>query len=238
MRTSLVRFLPVVALAGLAAAGCGLHATQRVDEARTAVEAARAAGAPAKAPQEFRAAEQALRESEALLASGDHHSRVEAERLAGIAMIGARSAQEVGRLRVDLEKAEAEARTARQEASRAAAGAEKAQQAAQAAVGKADQAHAEARHASAQAAQAESRASEAIRTASAPPPPPPPPPPPAAPIFQRYVVKRGDTLRKIAGRAEVYGAPNAWRRLYEANREVLGKDQRLRPGQVLLVPKP
>jgi nucleoid-associated protein YgaU len=236
MLASLARVLLIVVLAGATAAGCGLHAAQRVDEARTAVEAARAAGAPAKAPQEFQAAEQALKESQALLASGDHHSRVEAERLAGVAAIGARSAQEVARLRVDLEKSQAESQAAKQEAARAAADATSAEASARAAIQRAEQARTEAQRASSQAERAENRASEAIRTASMPPPPPPPPPP--APALQRYVVKKGDTLRKIAGRSDVYGDPKAWQRLYEANREIIGRDHRVRPGQVLLVPKP
>jgi nucleoid-associated protein YgaU len=52
------------------------------------------------------------------------------------------------------------------------------------------------------------------------------------------VVKRGDTLKKIAARPDVYGDAKAWERLYEANREIIGKGRKVRPGQVLLVPKP
>ncbi len=50
-----------------------------------------------------------------------------------------------------------------------------------------------------------------------------------------YIVQRGDTLAKIAGR--VYGDKDKWKALYEANRDVIGPDPALiRPGQRLQVP--
>jgi len=241
MFATMARVLLVVVLVGVTVAGCGHRAAERVDEARTAVEAARAAGAPAKAPQEFQAAEQALKESEALLAARDHYDMVEADRLAGIALTAARSARTAAGLRADLEKAQAEAQAAKQEASRAASAAASAQAAARTAVGTAEQAQAEAQRASASAERAsasaqraEGQASEAVRKASAPPPEPPKP----AFTFARYVVKQGDTLPKIAARPDAYGDSGAWQRIYEANREIIGTNRKVRAGQVLLIPKP
>jgi nucleoid-associated protein YgaU len=50
-----------------------------------------------------------------------------------------------------------------------------------------------------------------------------------------YIVKRRDTLAKIAGR--VYGDKDKWKALYEANRDVIGPNPALiRPGQRLQVP--
>ena len=51
-----------------------------------------------------------------------------------------------------------------------------------------------------------------------------------------YVVVSGDSLSKIAKR--FYGDANDWRRIYEANREVIGANPDLiRPGQKLRIPK-
>jgi len=56
--------------------------------------------------------------------------------------------------------------------------------------------------------------------------------------YARYVVKQGDTLPKIAARPEIYGDAEKWPRLYEANRDIIGKDRKVKMGQVLVVPKP
>lgn len=55
--------------------------------------------------------------------------------------------------------------------------------------------------------------------------------------YPRYVVKKGDTLRKIATRPEIYGDAGQWQRIYEANRDIIGRGK-LRMGQVLMIPKP
>lgn len=56
-----------------------------------------------------------------------------------------------------------------------------------------------------------------------------------SPGGRAHWVRPGDTLQSIA--AKVYGSPGAWRRLYAANRAVIGPDSRdLFPGQVLSVP--
>jgi tetratricopeptide (TPR) repeat protein len=61
---------------------------------------------------------------------------------------------------------------------------------------------------------------------------PPAPTPPAA--VRTYRVERGDTLSRIA--AKVYNDSNAWRPIYEANRDVLPTPESLREGQVLKIP--
>jgi nucleoid-associated protein YgaU len=54
------------------------------------------------------------------------------------------------------------------------------------------------------------------------------PPPP-----RTYTVRSGDTLSRIAAKLGIAD----WRRLYEANRGVIGSDpNRIFPGQVLVVP--
>lgn len=56
---------------------------------------------------------------------------------------------------------------------------------------------------------------------------------PPAPEPRTYTVARGDTLSGIAARLGI----GDWRRLYEANRAVIGPDpNRIYPGQVLLLP--
>lgn len=60
-------------------------------------------------------------------------------------------------------------------------------------------------------------------SATAPTPPP-----------QTYTVASGDTLSKIA--KHYYQDANQWRRIYEANRDVLKDPDRIFPGQVLRIP--
>lgn len=56
---------------------------------------------------------------------------------------------------------------------------------------------------------------------------------PSPPAPRTYTVRDGDTLSGIAAHL---GLPD-WRRLYEANRAVIGGDPNLiQPGQVLVVP--
>lgn len=50
----------------------------------------------------------------------------------------------------------------------------------------------------------------------------------------RYTVVAGDTLRAIAG--QLYGDPNDWRPIYEANREVLDDPNDLAIGMELVIP--
>jgi nucleoid-associated protein YgaU len=56
---------------------------------------------------------------------------------------------------------------------------------------------------------------------------------------KQYVVQRGDTLSRIAGK--VYGdvSPRAWKRIYNANQDVIGANpSRLRIGMQLTIPEP
>jgi nucleoid-associated protein YgaU len=48
------------------------------------------------------------------------------------------------------------------------------------------------------------------------------------------VVRRGDTLSQIA--AEEYNDPAEWRRIADANQDVLTSPSRLTPGMVLVLP--
>ena len=49
-----------------------------------------------------------------------------------------------------------------------------------------------------------------------------------------YTVKPGDTLSKIA--KEMYGDPNEYHKIFEANRDQLSNPNQIRPGQQLKVP--
>lgn len=52
----------------------------------------------------------------------------------------------------------------------------------------------------------------------------------------RYTVKKGDTLRSIAAKPSVYGTPQKWQRLAEAN-NIKRPNVELKPGRVLKVPR-
>lgn len=52
-----------------------------------------------------------------------------------------------------------------------------------------------------------------------------------------YTVKQGDTLEKIAGRPEIYGKKSQWKRIYDANKETVKNPDRIKPGQVLIIPR-
>ena len=58
---------------------------------------------------------------------------------------------------------------------------------------------------------------------------------PAAPAATSYTVAKGDSLSKIAKKH--LGDANAWRKIYEANRAVIGDDpDKIFPGQKLNLP--
>lgn len=70
-------------------------------------------------------------------------------------------------------------------------------------------------------------------------PPKPKPPAPKPPTRRYYTVKpwpaKGSTLSGIAD--IYYGKPSEWRRIYNANRKLIGKNPNLiRPGMKLLIP--
>ncbi len=50
-----------------------------------------------------------------------------------------------------------------------------------------------------------------------------------------YRVQRGDTLSRVA--ANVYHNPRKWKLIYDANRETLGGSQKLKTGQILIIPR-
>ena len=53
----------------------------------------------------------------------------------------------------------------------------------------------------------------------------------------QYTVVKGDTLSKIA--KQHFGNANAWKQIFEANRDTLDDPDRIFPGQVIkLPPKP
>jgi nucleoid-associated protein YgaU len=49
-----------------------------------------------------------------------------------------------------------------------------------------------------------------------------------------YTVKKGDSLSKIAKR--VYGDAQQWRKIHEANRDIIENPDLIHPGQVLKLP--
>ena len=51
---------------------------------------------------------------------------------------------------------------------------------------------------------------------------------------QSYTVEKGDTLSKIA--KEHLGSANAWKQIFEANRDVIDNPDRIFPGQVIKLP--
>ena len=51
---------------------------------------------------------------------------------------------------------------------------------------------------------------------------------------QQYVVPKGDNLSKIA--KNLLGDANAWKQIFEANRDVLDNPDKIFPGQTLKIP--
>ena len=49
-----------------------------------------------------------------------------------------------------------------------------------------------------------------------------------------YVVKSGDSLSKIA--KQQYGDANAWKQIFEANKDILKDPDKIFPGQKLKIP--
>lgn len=62
-----------------------------------------------------------------------------------------------------------------------------------------------------------------------------PAPAPVAPAAPRtYTVAKGDTLSHIA--KQFYGDANKWRKIFEANRDVIKNPDLIHPGEVLKIP--
>jgi len=49
-----------------------------------------------------------------------------------------------------------------------------------------------------------------------------------------YVVKQNDTLQKISDK--MYGTTKKWKKIYEANKDVLESPDKIKPGQTLVIP--
>jgi hypothetical protein len=63
----------------------------------------------------------------------------------------------------------------------------------------------------------------------------PTPPPPATTLDDKYLVKPGDYLSKIA--KELYGDATQWKKIYAVNRQVIGPNpDKIFPGQRLVIP--
>jgi nucleoid-associated protein YgaU len=58
---------------------------------------------------------------------------------------------------------------------------------------------------------------------------------PGAQRERTYTVVKGDSLSKIAKRE--YGNANAWRRIFDANRDQITDPDLIHPGQVLRIPQ-
>jgi nucleoid-associated protein YgaU len=58
---------------------------------------------------------------------------------------------------------------------------------------------------------------------------------PGAQRERTYTVVKGDSLSKIAKRE--YGNANAWRRIFDANRDQISDPDLIHPGQVLRIPQ-
>lgn len=58
--------------------------------------------------------------------------------------------------------------------------------------------------------------------------------PKASASSRSYTVEKGDTLSGIA--KEFYGDANQWRRIYEANRELIKNPDLIYPGQTFTIP--
>jgi len=56
----------------------------------------------------------------------------------------------------------------------------------------------------------------------------------AEPEARTYTVVSGDSLSKIS--KHFYGEANHWRRIFEANRDVIKNPDLIHPGQVLKIP--
>jgi LysM repeat protein len=50
-----------------------------------------------------------------------------------------------------------------------------------------------------------------------------------------YVVEKGDTLQKISNK--FFGTTKKWKKIYEANRNILKSPDKIRPGQRLVIPR-
>ncbi len=57
------------------------------------------------------------------------------------------------------------------------------------------------------------------------------------PVYDYYVVKKGETLWDIAGRPEVYGNSSKWKLIFNANKDKIKKPSLIKPGMKLKIPR-
>ncbi|MBI4342382.1 MAG: LysM peptidoglycan-binding domain-containing protein [Candidatus Omnitrophica bacterium] len=55
--------------------------------------------------------------------------------------------------------------------------------------------------------------------------------------YDTYVVQKGDSLWSIAANPEIYGKASKWRRIFDANRDLLKSPDRVRAGMTLKIPR-
>ena len=55
--------------------------------------------------------------------------------------------------------------------------------------------------------------------------------------YDTYVVQKGESLWTIAAKPEVYGKATQWRRIFDANRDLLKSPDRVRAGMKLKIPR-
>jgi len=60
---------------------------------------------------------------------------------------------------------------------------------------------------------------------------------PAPGTYDTYVVQKGDSLWSIAAKPEIYGKATHWRRIFDANRDLLKTPDRLKAGMTLKIPR-
>lgn len=56
-------------------------------------------------------------------------------------------------------------------------------------------------------------------------------------LFDTYVVQKGESLWTIAAKPQVYGKATRWRRIFDANRDLLKSPDRVRAGMTLKIPR-
>ena len=56
-------------------------------------------------------------------------------------------------------------------------------------------------------------------------------------VYDTYVVQKGDSLWSIAAKPEIYGRATHWRRLFDANRDLLKNPDQLKAGMTLKIPR-
>ena len=60
---------------------------------------------------------------------------------------------------------------------------------------------------------------------------------PSPGTYDTYVVQKGDSLWSIAAQHDIYGKATHWRRIFDANRDLLKTPNRLKAGMTLKIPR-